>query len=109
MSLQADPVQSEARGGGYICLSVLFTGAQVMLMKAEDGPMRYGVPRVGLGFLVLHFAVGCDPGKSPVTSDDDIWVCLPRASFLCLSCSCLAAHGKARECPPAVAHLTERV
>lgn len=52
MSLQTDPAQPEAWG------SMLFTGARVMLTKAEAGPLDYGAPPVSLGFPVLHFAGG---------------------------------------------------
>lgn len=70
-----------------------------MLMVAGASPLHCGAPRVSLGFPVLRFAGGLDLVKSPVSSDDDISVCLPSVPFLCVSCSCLAADGKASGVP----------
>lgn len=93
--------------GGTCHVPVLFTGAWVMLMKAEAGPLHYGAPRISLGFFQCYsLQEGCDSVKSLVASDDDMCVCLSRASFLRLSCSCLAADGKVRDCP--LSGLTEQ-
>lgn len=119
VSLQTDQYSQKQEGTCYSPSA--FHRDPVMLMKAEAGPrhcdgpgdadeveaslLHYGAPRIDLGFSSVTL---CRRAKSPVASDDDICVCLPSVSFLCLSCSCLAADGNARECPPAVTCLIEQ-
>lgn len=85
VSLQTD--QYSQKQGGTSYSPVLFSGTQVMLMKAEASPLHYGAPRIGLGFSSVKLRRKAV--KSPVAIHDDICVCLPSVSFLSLAAALL--------------------